>query len=93
MAFVFLVRALAVQLVLAFFVCTSAVTAESKSKCSGYALRQHRTNAFQLEAELELIGRGCEIYGSDLPRLALSVTYETGTVCRLARAMFDIWQG
>jgi alpha-glucosidase len=74
----FLLQDLAVQFMVACCVYTSTATAESKSSCAGYAVHNVRKNAFQLEADLELIGEGCGIYGPDVPRLALSVTYETG---------------
>ncbi|KAJ6115282.1 hypothetical protein N7486_001060 [Penicillium sp. IBT 16267x] len=55
------------------------VTAASKSKCNGYSVYDIKESIFQLEANLQLIGEGCGIYGPDVPRLALSVTYETDT--------------
>ncbi|WEW58161.1 glycosyl hydrolase [Emydomyces testavorans] len=70
-------RTLALPFVLACLIHTSAVTAKTRSKCNGYAVKDVQEKPFQLEANLELIGEGCGIYGPDIPELSLSVTYET----------------
>ena len=69
---------IALQLVLVWIVYVSTAAASTVRECSGYTLKELRETPFQVEADLELIGEGCGVYGPDIPRLALTVTYETG---------------
>lgn len=53
--------------------------------CSGYIARNVRKEGFQLEADLGLLAN-CDTHGPDVPKLSLSVTYETGK--RLGSSIF-----
>jgi len=49
------------------------------SECPGYKASNVKTNAHGLTADLKLAGAPCNTYGTDLEKLRLEVTYETGT--------------
>ncbi|KAA8910594.1 alpha-glucosidase [Sphaerosporella brunnea] len=46
-------------------------------KSKGYTASNVRTTSSSLTADLKLIGKGCAIYGPDIPSLKLSVNYDT----------------
>lgn len=46
--------------------------------CKGYSASNVVKHDRGLTADLDLIGKGCGVYGSDLPKLRLTVEYETG---------------
>lgn len=48
------------------------------SECPGYKATNVKTSATGLVADLQLAGPPCNTYGTDLERLRLEVTYETG---------------
>lgn len=48
------------------------------AKCPGYRASNVRTTSSTLTADLNLAGPACNVYGTDLTHLTLSVTYETG---------------
>jgi alpha-glucosidase len=47
-------------------------------QCQGYAVSNVKSTARRLDADLDLIGDGCGIYGPDIAQLRLSVEYQTG---------------
>jgi alpha-glucosidase len=48
------------------------------SECPGYKASNVQTSATGLTADLTLAGAPCNTYGTDLEKLRLQVTYETG---------------
>jgi alpha-glucosidase len=48
------------------------------SDCPGYKASNVKTSATGLTADLKLAGAPCNAYGTDLEKLRLQVTYETG---------------
>ncbi|KAF5348995.1 hypothetical protein D9758_012736 [Tetrapyrgos nigripes] len=47
--------------------------------CPGYTVSNVVNDGATLNADLTLAGEGCNVFGTDIPRLSLSVTYETDT--------------
>lgn len=47
--------------------------------CPGYEATNVATSANSLTANLVLAGEGCNVFGEDVKRLSLQVTYETRT--------------
>lgn len=47
--------------------------------CPGYEATNVTTSANSLTANLVLAGEGCNVFGEDVERLSLQVTYETRT--------------
>jgi alpha-glucosidase len=47
------------------------------SSCQGYSVRKLVQTKRRVEADLELIGSGCEVYGPDVPQLKLLVEWQT----------------
>ncbi|KIJ63376.1 glycoside hydrolase family 31 protein [Hydnomerulius pinastri MD-312] len=47
--------------------------------CPGYKVQNVHTSGAQLTADLVLAGTGCNVFGADIQKLALQVTYETDT--------------
>lgn len=62
--------------------CSLSTASESgllvEKKCQGYSASNVVKHDRGLTADLDLIGEGCRIYGPDLPKLRLTVEYETG---------------
>ena len=52
--------------------------ADIDSLCEGYSISNVVENGFTISAHLDLIGKGCHVYGPDVPKLKLLVEYETG---------------
>ncbi len=50
----------------------------AQQKCPGYAARNIRQTTNGLAADLHLAGTACNIYGTDLPNLTLTVEYQSG---------------
>jgi hypothetical protein len=48
------------------------------ASCPGYKASNIKTTSSSLTADLSLAGRACNVYGTDLTDLTLSVVYETG---------------
>jgi alpha-glucosidase len=48
------------------------------ASCPGYKASNVKTAAASLTADLKLAGKACNVYGTDLTDLTLSVVYETG---------------
>jgi alpha-glucosidase len=48
------------------------------TSCPGYKASNVKTSATGLTADLQLAGKACNAYGTDLDNLILEVTYETG---------------
>lgn len=63
----------AVSLLAAVVACAKATT-----PCPGYTAKNVKKTASTLTADLTLAGRGCNIYGTDIPELRLEVTYDDG---------------
>ena len=52
--------------------------AQNLDACPGYKATNVHTSSSTLTADLELAGKACNVYGSDIQKLSLSVVYETG---------------
>jgi hypothetical protein len=52
--------------------------AAAQQKCPGYAASNVRLTTNGLTADLHLAGTACNIYGTDLPNLTLTVEYQSG---------------
>lgn len=51
--------------------------------CPGYKATNVKTAGSSITADLELAGKACNVYGPDVQKLRLEVTYETGVfLCR-----------
>ena len=50
----------------------------SQSKCPGYTASNVQETSSGLTATLQLAGEACDVYGTDLPNLTLTVEYQTG---------------
>lgn len=48
------------------------------ASCPGYKASNIKTSNTGLTADLTLAGKACNVYGTDLTQLTLTVTYETG---------------
>lgn len=48
------------------------------STCPGYKVSNVKTTSQGLTADLTLAGKACNVYGTDIDKLRLEVTYETG---------------
>lgn len=62
-------------------VCSAALPPQLRStasECPGYKASNVKTSATSLTADLSLAGPPCNTYGTDLEKLRLEVTYETG---------------
>jgi alpha-glucosidase len=53
-------------------------TSDPLSSCPGYKASNIKTSNTGLTADLTLAGKACNVYGTDLTQLTLTVTYETG---------------
>jgi alpha-glucosidase len=53
-------------------------TEKPLSQCPGYKASNVKTSDHGLTADLKLAGAPCNTYGTDLEKLRLEVTYETG---------------
>lgn len=65
-----------------FFALLSLVlvaSAASLSSCPGYKAVNVKQTGTSLKADLVLAGAACNVYGNDIPKLALEVDYEDGT--------------
>lgn len=49
--------------------------------CPGYKATAVSTHGNTLTANLALAGKACNVYGADIAKLALEVTYETSALC------------
>ena len=49
-----------------------------QESCPGYSASNVRQSANGLTADLTLAGEACNIYGTDLPDLTLTVEYQSG---------------
>lgn len=78
---------LAVTALVGLAILTSYSTAQSGTTvdptvldaCPGYKATNVTTSVNSLTANLVLAGKGCNVFGEDLERLSLQVTYETRT--------------
>jgi alpha-glucosidase len=46
--------------------------------CPGYNAKNIKKTANTLTADLQLAGKGCNVYGADIAELRLEVTYDDG---------------
>lgn len=56
----------------------TTTTERPLSDCPGYKATNVKTTATGLTADLQLAGAPCNTYGTDLTKLRLEVSYETG---------------
>lgn len=54
-------------------------TSPDFAKCQGYSVSSLTQGKWSLEADLDIIGDGCEVYGPDVAKLKLLVEYQTGS--------------
>lgn len=47
-------------------------------ECKGYTASNIETTASSIQADLDVIGPGCALFGDDITHLKLKATYETG---------------
>lgn len=47
--------------------------------CPGYKASNIKTSSSGLTADLTLAGKACNVYGTDLTQLTLTVSYDNGT--------------
>lgn len=57
--------------------------------CPGYKASGVKTTANGLTASLTLAGTACNVYGTDLKELTLTVEYQSGKLCCLLAALLD----
>jgi hypothetical protein len=50
----------------------------AQTECPGYTATNIQQSSTGLTANLQLAGPGCNVYGTDLPNLTLTVEYQTG---------------
>lgn len=55
-----------------------AIGAEAQRSCPGYRARNIKESDSGVTADLQLAGRPCNVYGTDLPNLTLTVEYQNG---------------
>ena len=55
-----------------------APSSDPLASCPGYKASNVKTTSSSLTADLTLAGPACNVYGTDLTDLTLSVVYETG---------------
>lgn len=55
-----------------------ALSSDPLASCPGYKASNVKTTSSSLTADLSLAGKACNVYGTDLTDLTLSVVYETG---------------
>lgn len=48
------------------------------TSCHGYTVNKVTETSRGVQAELDLVGAGCGVYGPDVPELRLTAEYETG---------------
>ena len=70
--------ALAASVVSANTIDLRAPSTDPLDSCPGYKASNVKTTSSGLTANLKLAGKACNVYGTDLTDLALSVVYETG---------------
>lgn len=63
------------------------VGAITTDDCHGYSLSGVTETHSSITADLDLIGTGCGIYGPDIPKLSLTVEYQTGRSSQALRSM------
>lgn len=62
---------------LASVVASGSTASANLDACPGYKATHVVTNGPALSAELTLAGEACNVYGPDVEKLTLDVTYET----------------
>jgi alpha-glucosidase len=55
-----------------------APSTDPLASCPGYKASNVKATSSSLTADLKLAGHACNVYGTDLTDLTLSVVYETG---------------
>lgn len=56
-----------------------AVGTEAQRSCPGYRARNIKQSDTGVTADLQLAGTPCNVYGTDLPNLTLTVEHQNGT--------------
>jgi alpha-glucosidase len=56
---------------------TQAIPADNYTACEGYSVTNIFQAAHTFQADLDLIGAGCAVYGPDITHLKLTVEYQT----------------
>jgi hypothetical protein len=69
---------LAATAVIASTIDLRASSSDPLASCPGYKASNVKTTSSSLTADLSLAGKACNVYGTDLTDLTLSVVYETG---------------
>lgn len=54
------------------------ISTELDEACAGYNVSHFLQHGSRIEAQLDLVGAGCGVYGPDVTNLKLFVEYETG---------------
>lgn len=70
--------ALAVGVIASDLAIASSVS-PSIDDCKGYSVSNIIEEPFKVQADLDLIGDGCGVYGPDVAKLKVLVEYQTGT--------------
>ena len=79
-----LVQAFAVTVALLPAVGATYVDPSVLDACPGYTARNVKVQRNGLTADLVLGGKACNVFGTDIPKLSLSVVYETGMSLQLS---------
>ena len=56
----------------------TAAVAQAQNSCPGYTASNVKQSSTGITADLHLAGKPCDVYGTDLPNLTLTVEYQTG---------------
>jgi alpha-glucosidase len=59
-------------------------TTDALATCPGYSASNVKTTTSGLTADLTLAGKACNVYGTDLKDLTLTVSYDTGRLSFLS---------
>lgn len=70
-------RKLSVSFIIAAL-CSGVHAADPLAGCPGYKASNIQQSTFSIMADLELAGKACNVYGTDLDKLKLEVTHERG---------------
>lgn len=71
-------RVSAIAAALAPTVASLAAADAHDTICHGYSASKIHETSHGLEAELHLVGKGCGVYGPDVPKLKLTVEHQSG---------------
>lgn len=74
-------------------VSTLAVGVQAQANCPGYTARNIKESNAGVTADLHLAGKACNVYGTDLPNLTLTVEYQTRTNRLLQQLTISLTDG